>query len=176
MLQVCSRSMVQGGVEHGWAGHDLEACIPNYFFESKRMIDMLKAMYHPDISHVIAHDNVMQLIGKGGMENNRVHFAPKEDAMVIQLGVVCTSTVRMKEFLKKVDKVIHSGHTQFQFNTIYSCKVTVMLQRTTAKKKARRASNTDDVDDVEEEMNYDGEDNDDEEMINNIGSGNNNWP
>ncbi len=26
MLQVCSRSMVQGGVEHGWAEHDLEAC------------------------------------------------------------------------------------------------------------------------------------------------------
>ncbi len=96
--------------------------------------------------------------------------------MVIQLGVVCTSTVRVKEFLKKVDKVIHSGHTYFQFKTIYSCKVRVMLQWTTAKKKTRRAINDDDVDDVKEEVNSDGEDNDDEEMVDNIGNGNNNEP
>ncbi len=125
---------------------------------------------------MIAHDNVVQLIGKGGTENNGVHFAPEEDAMVIQLGVVCTSTVRVKEFLKKVDEVIHSGHTHFQFKTIYSCKVRVMLQWTTAKKKARRAINADDVDDAKEEVNSDGEDNDNEEMVNNIGSGNNNGP
>jgi hypothetical protein len=62
--------------------------IPDYFFESKRMIDMLKGVYHPDESHVIAHDNVVQLIRKGGTENNGVHFAPEEDVMVIQLGVV----------------------------------------------------------------------------------------
>ncbi len=42
--------------------------IPDYFFESKRMIDMLKGVYHPDKSCVIAHDNVMQLIGKGGTD------------------------------------------------------------------------------------------------------------
>ncbi len=96
--------------------------------------------------------------------------------MAIQLGVVCTSTVHVKEFLKKVDKVIHSGHTHFQFNTIYSCKIRVMLQWTTTKKKARQAINADDVDDVKEEVNSKGEDNDDEEMVNNIGSGNNNWP
>jgi hypothetical protein len=66
--------------------------IPNSFFESKWMMDMLKGAYHPDKLPVIAHDNVVQLIGKGGTENYWVHFAPKEDAMVIQLGVVCTST------------------------------------------------------------------------------------
>jgi hypothetical protein len=87
--------------------------IPDYFFESKQMIDMLKGAYHPNKLHVIAHDNVVQLIGKGGTENNGVHFAPKEDAMVIQLGVVCTGIVRVMEFLKKVDEVIHSGHTHF---------------------------------------------------------------
>ncbi len=150
--------------------------IPDYFFESKRMIDMLKGAYHPNRLRVIAHDNVVQLIGKGGAENNGVHVAPEEDAMVIQLGVVCTSTVRVKEFLKKVDEVIHSGHTHFQFNTIHSCKVRVMLQWTTLKKKARQAINTDNVNDVKEEVNSNEEDNDDEEMVNNIGSCNNNGP
>ncbi len=86
---------------------------------------------------MIAHGNVVQLIRKGGLENNGVHFAHKEDAMVIQLGVVCTGTVSVKESWKKVDEVIHSGHTHFQFNTIYSCKVRVMLQWATTKKKAR---------------------------------------
>jgi hypothetical protein len=150
--------------------------IPDYFFESKWMIDMLKGVYHPNKLCVIAHDNVVQLIGKGGTENNGVHFAPEEDAMVIQLGVVCTSTVRVKEFLKKVDKVIHSGHTHSHFKIIYSYKVRVMLQWTTTKKKARQAINTDDVNDVKEEANSNGEDNDNEEMVNNIGSGNNNGP
>ncbi len=90
--------------------------------------------------------------------------------MVIQLGVVCTGTVRVKEFLKKVDEVIHSGNAHFQFNTIYSCKVRVMLQRTTAKKKARQAINANDVDDVKEEVNSDGEYND------NVGNSNTNGP
>jgi hypothetical protein len=85
--------------------------IPDYFFESKRMMDMLKSVYHPDKLCVVAHDNIMQQIRKGGVENNGVHFTPKEDAMVIQLGVVCTGNVRMKEFLKKVDEVIYGGHT-----------------------------------------------------------------
>jgi hypothetical protein len=101
--------------------------ISNYFFERKQMMDMLKDAYHPNKSCVNAHDNVVQLIGKGGMENNEVHFAPKEDAMVIQLGVVCTGTVCVKEFLMNVDEVIHSWNTHFHFNTIYSCKVWVML-------------------------------------------------
>jgi hypothetical protein len=84
--------------------------------------------------------------------------------------------VCVKEFLKKVDKVIHSGHTHFQFKTIYSCKVRVMLQWTTVKKKTRGTNNGDNVDDVKEEVNSDEEDNDGEEMVNNIGSGNNNGP
>ncbi len=127
-------------------------------------MDMLKGAYHPNELRVVAHDNVMQRIRKGGTENNGVHFAPEEDAMVIQLGVVCTGNVRVKEFLKKVVEVIYNGHTHFQFNAIYSCKVRVMLVRTTVKKKARRAIDANDVDDVEEEGNSDGEDNDDEEM------------
>ncbi len=150
--------------------------ISNYFFESKRMMDMLKGAYHPDKSCVVAHDNVGQRIRKGGTEKNGVHFAPKEDAMVIQLGVVCTGNVRMKEFLKKVDEVIYSGHTHFQFNTIYSCKVRVMLVRTTVKKKARQAIDANNVNDVEEEGNFDGKDNVDEEMANNVQSGNINGP
>ncbi len=114
-------------------------------------MDMSKGAYHPDESHVVAHDNAVQRIRKGGAENNGVHFAPKEDTMVIQLGVVCTSNVRVKKFLKKVDEVIYNGHTHFQFNTFYSCKVRVMLVRTTVKKKARRAIDANDVDDVEED-------------------------
>ncbi len=59
--------------------------IPNYFFESKRMMDMLKGAYHPDKLCVVAHDNAVQQIRKGGADNNGVHFAPKEDAMMIQV-------------------------------------------------------------------------------------------
>ncbi len=68
--------------------------IPDYFFESKRIMDKLKGAYHPDESRVVAHDDVVQQIRKGGTENNGVHFAPEEDAMVIQLGVVCTGNAR----------------------------------------------------------------------------------
>ncbi len=150
--------------------------IPNYFFESKWMMDMLKGAYHPNELHVVAHDNVVQRIRKGGTENNGVHFTLEEDAMVIQLGIFCTSNVHVKEFLKKVDEVIYGGHTHFQFITIYSCKVRVMLVRTTAKKKARQAIDTNKVDDVEEEVNSNGEDDDNEEMVNNVGSGNINGP
>jgi hypothetical protein len=136
--------------------------IPDYFFESKLMMDMLKGTYQPDESRVVAHDNVVQQIRKGGTENNGVHFTPKEDAMVIQLGVVCTGNVHVKEFLKKDDEVIYSGNMYFQFNTIYSCKVRVMLVRTTAKKKARQAIDASNVDDVKEGGNSDGENDDDE--------------
>jgi hypothetical protein len=45
----------------------------------------------------------VQPLQKGGTENNGVHFSPEEDAMVIQLGVVCTGTVRVKECLKQVN-------------------------------------------------------------------------
>jgi hypothetical protein len=40
--------------------------IPDYFFESKRMVAMLGRAYHPDELRVIAHDNVVQQIRKGG--------------------------------------------------------------------------------------------------------------
>ncbi len=96
--------------------------------------------------------------------------------MVIQLGVVYTGNVRVKEFLKKVNEVIYSRHMHFQFNTLCSCKVRVMLVWNTVKKKARQAIDTNDVDDVEEEGNSNGEDNDNEEMANNIQSGNINGP
>jgi hypothetical protein len=84
--------------------------------------------------------------------------------------------MRVKEFLKKVDKIIYNGHTHFQFNTIYSCKVRVMLVQTTAKKKARQAIDANNVDDVKEEGNSNGEDDEDEEMANNVQSGNINGP
>jgi hypothetical protein len=76
---------------------------------------------------VIAHDNIVQQIQKGGAESKGLHFADEKDAMVVHLGVVCTSNVRVKETLQKVVVVIHGGRTHFQFNTIYSCKVQTMV-------------------------------------------------
>ncbi len=85
--------------------------------------------------------------------------------MVIQLGVVCTGNVRVKEFLKRVDEVIYNRNTHFQFNTIYSCKVRVILVQTNMKKKkVRQAIDANNVADVKEEGNSNGEDDDDEEM------------
>jgi hypothetical protein len=126
------------------------------------MITQLGRAYHPDESHVIAHYNVVQEVRKGGMENNGVHFASEADAIVIQLGVVSTGTVRVKVFLKKIDEVIHDGHTHYQFGIVYSCKVRVMVQRTIAKKKVWRSASVD-VDSV-------GEDDDGEEMTDQVGS------
>ncbi len=40
--------------------------IPEYFFESKRMVNMLKNSYHPTDSRVIAHNNIVQKIRAGG--------------------------------------------------------------------------------------------------------------
>ena len=39
---------------------------PEYFFESKRMVNMLKNSYHPNDLRVIAHDNIVQKIRAGG--------------------------------------------------------------------------------------------------------------
>jgi hypothetical protein len=142
----------------------LRRAIPDFFFESKRMVSMLKSAYQPDESHVIAHDNVVQQIWKGGMENKGQHFAAEEDVMIIQLGVVCTGTVRVKETLQKVDKVIHGNHTHFQFNTIYSCKVQVIVQRTLQKKKMNQAVHVD-VNKASEEEDTNGEDNDGDKKI-----------
>ena len=94
------------------------------------MVSMLGRAYHEDDSRVIAHDDVVQQIRKGGTENNGLHFAPEEEAMRVPLGIVCTGNVRVKESFQKVDEVVVGGHTHYQFNTIYSCKVQVMVQRT----------------------------------------------
>jgi hypothetical protein len=40
--------------------------IPEFFFESKRMVSMLKKAYRSDNLRVIAPDNVVQQIRKGG--------------------------------------------------------------------------------------------------------------
>jgi hypothetical protein len=57
------------------------------------MVAMLGRAYHPYESRVIAHDNVVQQIRKGGTENNGLHFAPEEEAMSVLLGIVCTGDV-----------------------------------------------------------------------------------
>ena len=138
--------------------------IPAYFFESKRMVSMLKNSYHPNDSRVIAHDNVVQQIRTGGTESKGLHFAAAEDAMIVQLGVVCTGNVRVTEDLKKIGEVVYSGHTHFQFNTIYTytCRVKTMKEQTTQKRRVRRVVHDSD-EDLSEEENSD-EDDDDEEM------------
>jgi hypothetical protein len=138
--------------------------IPAYFFESKRMASMLGRNFNPDESRIIAHDDVVQQIRNGGTENNGLHFAPEEDAMTVQLGVVCTGTVRVKETLNKVDEIVHAGQTHNQYNTIFSCRVKVMKERTVQKRQARRAVLDDDIGAISEEDDTDGDDDDDEEM------------
>ena len=146
--------------------------IPAYFFESKRMASMLGRNFNPDESRIIAHDDVVQQIRNGGTENNGLHFAPEEDAMVVQLGVVCTGTVRVKETLNKVDEIVHAGKTHNQYNTIFSCRVKVMKERTVQKRQARRAVLDDDIGAISEEDDTDGDDDDDdEEMLGAVGSG-----
>ncbi len=137
--------------------------IPEFFFESKWMVSMLKKIYHSDNSHVIAHNNLVQQIWKGGMESKMLHFAPEEDAMIVQLGVECTGNVRVEETLQKVDKVEYNGSAHYQFNTIYSCKVQTMKVQTTERKKARRSVHVD-IDKRSEEENSDGDDDEDKEM------------
>ena len=137
--------------------------IPDYFFESKRMVSMLKNSYHPNDSRVIAQDNVVQQIRTGGTESKGLHFAAAEDAMIVQLGVVCTGNVRVTEDLKKIGEVVYNGHTHFQFNTIYTCRVKTMKERTTQRRRVRRVVHDSD-EDLSEEENSDGEDDDDEEM------------
>ena len=135
------------------------------------MQTQLGRAYHPNESRVIAHDDVVQMIRKGGTETGGVQFVPEANAMVIQLGAVCNGTVRVKEFLKKADEVIHGGNRHYQFNTVYSCKVRKMVQRTIEKKKAFRSVSVND-DDIAEGIDSDGED-DDDEMIDPVGSGQN---
>jgi hypothetical protein len=136
---------------------------PRVFFESKWMVSMLKKAYHSDNSRVIAHDNVVQQIRRGGTESKGLHFAAEEDAMIVQLGVECTSNVRVKETLQKVDKVVYNGSANYQFNTIYSCKVQTMKLQTTEKKKARQFVHVD-IDKCSEKENSNGDSDNDKEM------------
>ena len=80
-----------------------------------------------------------------------MHFVADEDAMILQLGAVCTGSVRVKETLQKEGEVEVSGRMHYQFYTILSCKVQVMLQQTTHKKKAKRSIHVDVDKDSEEE-------------------------
>ncbi len=76
-----------------------------------------------------------------------------------------------EETLQKVDEVIHGNHTHFQFNTIYSCNVQMMVQRTLHKKKVNQAVHVD-VDKASKEEDTNGEDNDgDKKMPLKTGSG-----
>jgi hypothetical protein len=110
---------------------------PYYFFESKQMVSMPKNQFHPNDSRVIAHDNVVQQIRTGGTESKGLHFTAAEDAMIVQLGVVSMGNVRVTEDLKKIGEVVFSGHTHFQFNTIYTytCRVKTMKEQTTQKRR-----------------------------------------
>jgi hypothetical protein len=143
--------------------------ILDYFFESKWMVTMLGRAYHEDDSPLIAHDDVVKQIQKGETENNRLHFAPKEEAMRVPLGIVCTGNVRVKETLQKVDEVVVGGHTHYQFNTIYSCKVRAMVQQTSQKKKVYRSIHVA-LDELEEGEDSDGNDDDVNEEMEEVGS------
>jgi hypothetical protein len=136
--------------------------IPEFFSESKRMVSMLKKAYHSDDLHVIAHNNIVQQIQKGGTESKGLHFAAEEDTMIVQL-VECTDNVRVKETLQKVDEVVYNGSAHYQFNTIYSYKVQTMKLWTTKKKKVRRSDHVN-IDKRSAEENSDGDDDDDKEM------------
>ena len=104
---------------------------------------MLKNSYHPNDSRVIAQDNVVQQIWTGGTESKGLHFAAAEDAMIVQLGVVCTGTVRVTEDLKKMGEVVYSGNTHFQFNMIITFSLKTMKVRTMQNKKVRRSVHVD---------------------------------
>ncbi len=93
--------------------------------------------------------------------------------MVVQLGVVCTGTVRVNETLNKVDEIQHAGQTHYQYNTIFSCRVKVMKERTVQKKQARQAVIDDDVGAISEEDDTDGYDDDDDEEMPAVESGQN---
>jgi hypothetical protein len=113
--------------------------IPDYFCEVKRMRAMLGNAYHANDTRVIEHDNVVQQIRSGGTENQGVHYVSDEESQRVPLRVCCTGNPSVKESLQKVGKVEVNGTTHYQFNTVYSCKVHTMDQRTMQKKKPRRS-------------------------------------
>ena len=129
--------------------------IPDYFYETKRMMTMLGKEYHPNDTRVIAHDNVVQQIRRGGTENQGLHFAGDEQAQIIQLNFRCTGNPRVKESLQRCEELIVSGNTHFQFNTIYTCRMLAMEQRSAQKKKAMRTVFVDEVGDLSDDVNSD---------------------
>ncbi len=134
---------------------------------------MLGDAYHHSDSRVIAHDNVVEQVRKGGTENQGLHFASESEAQIVPFDVRCTGNPRVKETLQKHDVVVVGGHSHYQFYTIYSCKVWTMDQRSTQKKKARRSIFVDQVDDLSDEEDSDGGGDDDVSMTgpSNVGSG-----
>ena len=144
--------------------------IPDYFFETKRMTVMLGNQYHPNNTRVIAHDNVVQQIRRGGTENQGLHFAGEEQAQIVPLEVRCTGNPRVKETLQKSDEVIVGGHTHYQFNTIYSCKLQAMEQRSAQKKKAVRSVFLDEVGALSDDDDSDADDPMNVTRVNHVGS------
>jgi hypothetical protein len=144
--------------------------IPDYFFESKRMLIMLGNQYHHNDTCVIAHDNVVQQIRRGGTENQGLHFASEEQAQIVPLEVRCTGNPRVKETLQKCDKVVVGGNTHYQFNSIYSCKLQAMEQRSAQKKKAVRSVFLDEVGDLSDDDDSDADDPMNVTRVNPVGS------
>ena len=79
----------------------------------------------------------------GGTESKGLHFTAEEDAMIVQLGVVCMGNVRVTEDLKKMGEVVYSGNTHFQFNMIITFSLKTMKVRTMQNKKVRRSVHVD---------------------------------
>jgi hypothetical protein len=125
---------------------------------------MLGDAYHHNNLRVIAHDNVVQQVRKGGTENQGLHFASESKAQIVPFNVYCTGNPRVKETLQKYDVVVVGGHSHYQFITIYSCKVRTMDQRSTQKKKARRSVFVDQVENLSNEEDSDGGGDDDASM------------
>ncbi len=98
---------------------------------------MLGHAYHANETSVIEHYNVVQQIRSGGTETQGAHFLSDEEAQRVPLRVCCTGNPSFKESLQEVGKVEVNGATHYQFNTVYSCKVRTMDQRTVQKRKPR---------------------------------------
>jgi hypothetical protein len=87
--------------------------------------------------------HTITLCRTGGTESKGLHFTAEEDAMIVQLGVVCTGNVRVTEDLKKMGEVVYSGNTHFQFNMIITFSLKTMKVRTMQNKKVRRSVHVD---------------------------------
>ena len=129
--------------------------IPDYFLESKLMMTMLGKEYHHNNTHVIAHGNVVQQIRRGGTENQGLHFAGDKQAQIIQLNFRCTGNPRVKESLQRCEEVIVGGNTHFQFNTMYTCRMLAMEQRSAQKKRAMHTVFVDEVGNLSDDVDSD---------------------